>query len=318
MGNPKHHDDDDDENSVSDLDKTSVIPSDTFKVRIAQAGQAPPCVVLLVGPATSVGRQWPIEDTNRILGRAEGSHIMVEDKSLSKSHAKIIIEGGDASIIDLESTNKTVVNGNLLEPLVPHRLRNNDQIKMGNIIFKYLEKGNIETVSTAQTFDRGVMDPMLGIANKGALESKALDFYKKASLLGVPFSVVTFDIDHFKQVNDTYGHSAGDFVLKTIAHIIRDTLIRENDFFARSGGEEFCVLMLGGALNHAQDVAERIRLTLESHQFTWEDGVIPITVSAGVSTKGPADQEWKDIFERADKALYQSKHNGRNLVTTIE
>src|ERR1043165_5963322 len=103
------HDDSEVSESGALADKTSVLQSDTFKLRLAQAGQAPPSVVLLVGPANSVGRQWPIEDTDRIVGRAPTSHVSVDERSMSKSHAKLVLAGGDVSVIDLESTNKTLV-----------------------------------------------------------------------------------------------------------------------------------------------------------------------------------------------------------------
>ena len=156
MGNNDNNDDgkDKDHDSKDLTDKTSVLQSDTFKLRIAQAGQAPPSLVMLVGPVASVGRQWPIEDTDRIIGRAPTAHVFVDDRSVSKFHAKIVMAGGDVSVIDLESTNKTVINGRQIQPLMPHKLSNNDQIKVGNIIFKFLERGSIETVASAATFDR--------------------------------------------------------------------------------------------------------------------------------------------------------------------
>lgn len=300
------------------LDKTSVVQSETFKVRLAQAGQAPPALVLLVGPASSVGRQWPIEDTDRIIGRNEASHIHVEDRSISKSHAKLIMQNGEVFVLDLESTNKTVVNGKIIKPLSPIKLENNDQIKTGNVIFKFLERGNIETVAAGQAFDRAMTDALTGIYNRGALNQRGGEYFKKSNLLGVPLSIIVFDIDRFKVVNDTYGHPAGDFVLKEIAKVIRDKLIRENDFFARYGGEEFCLLLLGGHVKQAEDVAERIRLTIESHNFENQGRKLPITISAGVATRLPGDQDWQEIFERADKALYASKHGGRNRVTVYD
>src|ERR1051325_5532568 len=125
-----HPDDKDEREDTKDLtDKTSILQSDTFKLRLAQAGQAPPALVLLVGPAASVGRQWPLEDTDRIIGRAPNAHVFVDDRSVSKFHAKLVLSAGDVSIIDLESTNKTVVNGKQIQPLIAVRLRNNDQIK---------------------------------------------------------------------------------------------------------------------------------------------------------------------------------------------
>lgn len=296
------------------LDKTSVVQSETFKVRLAQAGQAPPSLILLVGPANAIGRQWPIEDTDRILGRAASAHVSVDDRSVSKSHCKLILSSGDVSIIDLESTNKTVVNGKVLTPLVPHKLASNDQIKTGNVIFKFLERGNIETVATGMTYEKAHTDALTGIANRAGLNSKAVEAFRRSDLLGVPLSLITFDIDHFKNVNDNYGHPTGDYVLTEIARVIREKLIRENDFFARSGGEEFCLILLGSELMRAHEIGERIRLTIEAHKFQFENKIIPITISAGVATKLPQDKTWNDIFERADKALYVSKRSGRNQV----
>jgi diguanylate cyclase (GGDEF)-like protein len=304
-----------DEDTKDLSDKTSVLQSDTFKLRLAQAGQAPPSIVLLVGPANSVGRQWPLEDTDRIIGRAPTAHIFVDDKSVSKFHSKLVMAGGDVSVIDLESTNKTVVNGRQIQPLVPHKLQNNDQIKVGNIIFKFLERGNVETVASAQTFDRALTDALTGIANRGALQAKGPELFKRAELLGITFTLIALDLDKFKVVNDTYGHAAGDYVLQETSKVIRDKLIRGNDFFARAGGEEFALILLGSPQKQAEEVGERIRATIEAHQFVFEGKRIPVTMSIGIAFKGPKDESWEFIYERADKALYHSKNSGRNRVS---
>ena len=309
-----HNDDD----NTDFADKTSIMQSDTFKLRLAEAGKAPPSLVLLVGPASSVGRQWPLEDTDRIIGRSPNAHIYVDDKSVSKSHAKVMLQGGDVTMMDLESTNKTVINGKLVTPLSPIKLSNNDQIKCGNVIFKFLEQGNLETVASAQTYGRSQTDALTGIANRGALNIKGPEAYKRSGLLGIPLSLIAFDIDHFKKVNDTYGHPAGDYVLKEIARVIGTRLIRGNDFFSRTGGEEFTLLLLGSNLRTAEEVAERIRQTIEAHQFNFEGTDIPITISAGVAIKNEQDPNWEAVYERADKALYHSKNTGRNRVSVAE
>ncbi|MCB0419395.1 MAG: GGDEF domain-containing protein [Bdellovibrionales bacterium] len=307
---------DDGENNSDALDKTSIVQSDTFKVRIAEANQSPPCFVLLVGPAAQVGRQWAIQESDRIIGRAVGSYVFVDDRSLSKSHAKLILHAGEVKIIDLESTNKTLVNNKVLRPLTPEKLNNNDQVKMGNVIFKFLEKGNIETAAAAQTYDRGTTDALTGISNRGGLEEKGKEYFRKSDLLAVPLCVITFDIDHFKKINDTHGHSAGDYVLQELASLVSERLIRGNDFFARSGGEEFTLLLLGGSKEAGLEISERIRQTIEAHNFNYEGIRIPVTVSLGVSEKTLNDHQWKDILERADAALYVSKGSGRNQVNS--
>ena len=304
-------------NDEQSLDKTSVVQSDTFKVRIAQAGESPPCLVLLVGPANEVGRQWPLESSDLIIGRVPTAHVHIEDKSVSKSHAKVLVAGGEVSLIDLESTNKTIINDRILTPLQPYKLKNNDQIKCGNIILKFLERGNIETVSVAQTFNKALIDPLTGIHNRGALNAAGVDIFNKSRVLGHPLGVIVFDIDFFKKVNDTYGHPVGDYVLKELARVVRDTLIRGNDYFARYGGEEFCLLVLGSPLKQIDEISERIRKTIQEHNFVYEGTKLPITISIGFSLIQPNDKGWSDIFSRADKALYNSKNSGRNKVSSM-
>jgi diguanylate cyclase (GGDEF)-like protein len=306
----------DDENTAENsLDKTSIVQSETFKVRIAQAGESPPCLVLLVGPPNEIGRQWPIEASDYIIGRAPTAHVHVEDRSMSKSHAKLVLSGGEVSIIDLESTNKTVVNDKIIPSLQPQKLKNNDQIKCGNIILKFLERGNIETVSVAQTFNKALIDPLTGINNRGALNNQGVDLFNKSRVLGHSLSVIVFDIDFFKKINDGFGHPAGDYVLRELSRIVRESLIRGNDYFARYGGEEFCLLLMGSPLKQVQEICERIRRTIQDSQFVYENHKIDVTISVGYSMITAEDKSWNDIFARADKALYQSKHSGRNRVT---
>ena len=137
-------------------------------------------------------------------------------------------------------------------------------------------------------------------------------------MLGTPLGILVFDIDHFKQTNDTYGHPAGDFVLKEISKVIREKLIRGGDVSARYGGEEFCLLFLGSDKNRLTEIGERIRHTINEHKFNFNGTEIPTTISAGVSIISDSDRSWNDIFGRADKALYQSKNGGRNKVTFLD
>lgn len=312
--NPEPVDDSMDERDFV-TDKTSIVASDTLKLRLAQAGQAPPSVVLLVGPAAIVGRQWAVEDTNLIIGRVPSAHIYVDERSVSKAHAKITLSGSDVSITDLESTNKTLINGQAIAPLQPQVLKNNDQIKCGNVIFKFLERGNLESVASAQTFDRSQTDALTGIANRGAFNQRIVEFFKRSKLLNVPLSLVIFDIDHFKPINDNFGHPVGDMVLKELTSVIRAKLIRENDFFARIGGEEFCLAILGSPIKSAEEIAGRLRQTVEAMHIMAGDTIIPVTISLGVSARREEDEDWTALYQRADKALYLSKNTGRNRVS---
>jgi two-component system cell cycle response regulator len=310
MSNKFNNDDDPPE------EKTTIVKGDTFRVRMEQATKTPPCLVMLEGPAGYVGKQWPVDRADIIIGRSMSSSVFVDDRSVSKSHAKISLSNGDVYILDLESTNRTVVNDDTIPPMVPLKLNNNDQIKTGNVLFKFLEGGSIEAHAMEQLQTKSEKDNLTGAFNKGALSMKGAESFKRAKLLKVPMSIAVFDIDHFKKVNDTYGHPAGDYVLKDLAAVISTKLIRLDDFFARYGGEEFVVLLFGSNLTQGLEIGERLRQTIESHQFEYQGTKMPITISVGVATIEPQMSTWEEMFSKADTALYQSKRGGRNRVTS--
>ena len=131
---------------------------------------------------------------------------------------------------------------------------------------------------------------------------------------GRPLSVIYFDLDHFKKVNDTYGHNAGDFILSELSKLVK-SIVRKDDIFCRFGGEEFVILLPNTDARTAYDSAERIRKTVEENVFNTEGHSLKQTVSLGVSQLQPSMNTPKDFLEDADKKLYQSKQNGRNQVT---
>ncbi len=299
-------------------DKTNVVSGDTLKVRLTEVVNAPPALVLLMGPAHMVGKQWPITKSEMFIGRVVEAHIFVDDRSLSKKHARIILGmNNEVKFEDLNSTNGTEVNGSLTIANTPHKLKNNDQLKLGNIIFKFIEKGNIESVANKGTYDRTQLDPLTQIYNKGALNATGEEVFRRAKLTETPMTVIVFDLDHFKKVNDNYGHAAGDYVLREVSSIVQNRLIRQGDFFARFGGEEFCLLLVGGTLQRGVEVAERIRQTIENNEFMYNGSKLPVTLSAGVATLEASTNSWPELFERADQAAYKAKKAGRNRVAAV-
>lgn len=298
-------------------DKTSIVASDTFKGKLRAADETPPAIVVIVGPPGYVGKQWLITKSDMTIGRSEGLDMTVTDGSLSRSHAKFVLTSSDVQIVDLESTNKTQVNGQVLPPLVPRRLANNDKIQTGSVIFKFLEKGNVESLSSQELFDKASKDALTGAFSKRALLDKGPEAVQRADVLTEPLSVITYDIDFFKKINDGFGHVGGDYVLKELGQLMQSKLVRSNDYFARYGGEEFVLILQATPMKTAMEVAERIRATIEAHSFIFENKKIPVTISIGVSTKMP-NESWETIYNRADKALYSSKQNGRNKVTQAD
>lgn len=305
---------DDPSETTDHTEKTIVASETTLNRKMASGHGGSPVLVVLIGPSGYQGKQWPLVD-GTVVGRAVESQIFIDDGSVSRSHAKIEFRSNEVVIMDLGSTNKTIVNGNALAPLAPLVLKNNDQVKTGNVVFKFLDKGNIEAFAQKELFEKATRDALTGAYSKGALIERGPEVIKRSETLNEPLSVIVFDIDHFKKVNDTYGHAAGDVVLKELSRIISTKLVRANDFFARYGGEEFVLILSGTPVSAAIDIAERIRKTIQESEFVFEKTKIPVTVSVGCASRKAEENNWSVLFERADKALYNSKQNGRNRVT---
>ena len=128
-------------------------------------------------------------------------------------------------------------------------------------------------------------------------------------------SLIMFDVDHFKDFNDTYGHPAGDYVLREIARLGAEHF-REEDFFARYGGEEFAVILPATSEEHAEDAAQRFRKLIEDHEFEYEGQKFKVTISLGVAAFIPVYTKAADLVKRADHLLYAAKREGRNTVIT--
>jgi diguanylate cyclase (GGDEF)-like protein len=152
-------------------------------------------------------------------------------------------------------------------------------------------------------------DPLTDIANRRAFMEKIEETIKISQKFDYPLSVILFDIDNFKKVNDTYGHDVGDYVLKEITKIVSNQL-RKTDFFARWGGEEFMILLENTKLEDAIQLAERLRKSIENYQF---EKVGHITISLSVA-KLKSDEDIDSFFKRLDELLYKAKRKGKNRV----
>lgn len=297
-----------------ELEKTFVSGSETFNGKVRAAGDSPATLVVLIGPTGYVGKQFALIDPEYTLGRSIECEIYIDDKSVSRNHARLTISGKDVFIQDLGSSNKTIVNSCELKLNMPIKLKNNDQVKTGDVIFKFLESGNLEAVTNRQLNEKAQKDALTGIWSKGALLEKGAEAMKRSDMLSEDLSILAFDLDFFKKINDVFGHPGGDYVLKEMAGLVSTKVVRTNDFFARYGGEEFVILLPNAKSKTALDVAERLRTTIETHSFQFQGQKISVTISVGCATKNSSDKNWESIFKRADDALYKSKRNGRNQV----
>jgi diguanylate cyclase (GGDEF)-like protein len=168
-----------------------------------------------------------------------------------------------------------------------------------------LESANLELQRIGET------DGLTGLLNRKTWEAKLNEQFKLFARYGTECSLIMFDIDHFKRINDGFGHPAGDEAIRQAASI-STSCIREVDVAGRYGGEEFAILLLNTSPNGAKVVAERIRESIEANSITYDDKVIEYTVSLGIAGVDSSMAEPTQWIEAADKCLYQAKEAGRN------
>lgn len=176
-----------------------------------------------------------------------------------------------------------------------------------NIALQELEEANSELEK------KNTLDELTGLFNRRFYDQKILAEYRRSKRNLTPLSLIIIDIDHFKVVNDTYGHLAGDQCLVWLSMHLKQSLKRSSDMAFRYGGEEFCVILPDTDEKGAIALAEALRKNIEHQVCTNKDTEIPLTISSGIFTYvQQSDVEPEQIFSRADKALYEAKHNGRN------
>ncbi|MGD8785017.1 MAG: diguanylate cyclase [Thioalkalispiraceae bacterium] len=158
-------------------------------------------------------------------------------------------------------------------------------------------------------------DALTGLPNRQAIMGKAKKEFSRAKRYDRPLSIVMIDVDHFKSINDQYGHAAGDQVLSNVGHILGDSL-RDSDVLARIGGEEFVLLLPDTPEDNAESVAERMREQLARSTIKFEKINLSITASFGVASISPEDDSLEKMLSRADHAMYEAKNTGRNRVKT--
>ncbi len=305
-----------------DGDTVSIKPA--ALVDVTRRGEA--CLVVIYGP--ELGRRIPLSHSQFEIGRSSKSDLSIDQESISRHHARIASAGnGSYMLMDLGSTNGTYVNDTAI---TEHKLVDGDQIKIGRSILKFMTGDNIETSYHEEIYRLVTVDGLTQLYNKRYFGEALEREYNRAKRYKRQLSLFLLDIDHFKQINDRYGHVAGDFVLRQLAMEVKAKLRRE-DIFARVGGEEFGVLLPEVEHEGALATAEKVRKVVEAARFSFDKHIIPCTVSIGVATidvnalkaqdveAPPADGGAKrstagSLYALADVALYRAKESGRNRV----
>lgn len=258
-----------------------------------------------------LGRRIALSTAAIECGRGLQTEIPLDDEAVSRRHARISWNGLNYTVRDLGSTNGTYVND---ASIVECALKDGDQVKIGRTIFKFIQGGNIELSYHEEIYRLMTFDGLTQVHNKRSFEVAIEREVSRAARYQRPLSLVMIDIDHFKKINDSRGHLAGDAVLRQLASLVAAN-VRRDDILARVGGEEFALIAPEIPSESARVVAEKLRAVVERTPFHFEDSQIPITASFGIGGMTPdAPVSATELYRRADERLYQAKKSGRNRV----
>lgn len=268
-----------------------------------------PYLIQISGRQT--GQQINLSNRNVKIGRdAENCEVVVDDPHVSRLHAEITWKEGVPFIKDLGSTNGIVINGQRVQE---QQLNDNDKILIGTrLYFKFCFQDSHEQNYQQTLFNAANIDTLTGLYSRKFFQdilSKEFSFSKRNRQ---PLSLLMIDIDHFKKINDTYGHLGGDEVLKKIGQIFRMGLRMEN-IASRYGGEEFAIVLRNVHADLALQIGERLRKTVEAEKIQFKNSTIPVTISLGIATlEGDNFETGEDLVQAADELLYEAKETGRN------
>ena len=260
-----------------------------------------------------LGKKFNLDAVSLVVGRSSKSDIQIDQESVSRNHSRVSKSGAAFVVEDLNSTNGTYVNDEAVSGA--RELRDGDFLKIGRTIFKFLSGGNIERAYHEEIYTLTTMDGLTQVYNKRYFVESLDRELARAQRYRRDLSLVMLDVDHFKKINDTFGHLAGDMVLKDLAATIAGRIRRE-DVLARYGGEEFSIILPEIDGYNAHQFAEKIRAIVEQSHFMFESTVIPVTISMGVSTSGEDTPDAMGLVRAADEKLYEAKRTGRNRVVS--
>ncbi len=268
-------------------------------------------LIVISGP--HVGRMYKVGEDNITMGRSPQVDLQLNDVGVSRKHARIVHHGENVFVEDLKSANGTYINGRRVT--TEYQLQDGDKITLGTTtILKFTYHDKLDEDFQRQMFDAALRDGLTGAYNKKYMMNHLRSELSYALRHGTHLSMLMFDVDHFKNTNDTYGHLAGDRILAKLSELAMQS-IRSEDTFARYGGEEFAIICRGIGIDQCARLGNRIRKLVEQTNFVYEGQHIPVTISVGVSgVPGVQARTPEDLIGAADEALYAAKDAGRNRV----
>lgn len=282
------------------------------------------CLVMIVGK--EIGKRFPLDAPRMTIGRGSRCEILIDDGSISRQHAVLVKTPDGFAIEDQGSTNGTMLNDDYVTAAT---LTDGALIRVGRTVLKFLSGQNLEHEYYAEIYRLTTTDGLTQVYNRRYFFEHLERELARALRYERRLALVMVDIDHFKELNDTHGHLAGDAVLRSFAERVHQT-IRRADTLARYGGEEFAIVAPECGLAEAAQLAEKVRRVVEQTPFTVDHSAISVTASLGVADldsyvqahpEGPdgARREVPSpelLVRLADQRLYRAKAAGRNRVAT--
>ncbi len=275
----------------------------------AKIGGGQSCLVVIYGP--DLGHRYELTNDELTIGRDINNSITVDLDNVSRRHARLVQREEKVYLTDLGSTNGTFLNDEEVKGEVA--LRSGDLVKVGGAIFKFLYGGNVESLFHEEIYRITIGDGLTQCYNKRYFLEFLEREMARGQRYGRPLSLMMFDLDHFKVVNDTHGHLAGDHVLRELATAVRQK-VRKEECLARYGGEEFALVSPESGPARVRKFAEKLRQIVAAHEFVFDGKTIPVTISVGVADMSAVMTDPAQFIKVADANLYLAKKQGRNCV----
>ena len=274
-----------------------------------------PCLVQFSG--IDIGRPHFIGSGISAIGRDPRVEVFVSEQKMSKRHCEVRFDKTGVMIADTGSTNGTFVNRRRLKDKGV-MLKDGDMVTLGSTTFKFFAPGNVEQLFYDKVYKEKTIDQKTKVFNDKYLMSHLRSEVDASRAFRRKLSVIIYDLDHFKKVNDTYGHVFGDHVLQKTAELVSDA-VRKKDALCRYGGEEFVIVLPETELATAVRLAERIRKIIATTVFQLKKRGRVIkhlqTISMGVAQMNQRTADPIKLLKAADKMLYKSKQTGRDRVS---
>lgn len=273
-------------------------------------------ITVLKGEPVDFGKIFILKNRKITIGRSEENDIVLHDPRVSKHHCEINIdmredlEVDEITLSDIFSTNGTYLNGDVIEH---SSLKFGDKIRLGSSILLFNSCDEVEETYQSTLFDIATIDSLTCLFNRRYILNDLDNQVTLAKRYKRRFSLILFDIDDFKIINDKFGHQSGDEYLKLITAKIYEGL-REQDKAGRVGGEEFLVILPETDAKGAEILANRIRKNIEKAVLTYKKNSIKATVSAGIIEISHESVKTENVFDIVDEALYKAKEQGKNKV----